>query len=260
MGTLIAIANRKGGSGKTTTAVHMAAGLTDAGARVLLVDADPQSHATLWLGMRDKDNRTRGLYELLTDESTPPLSLISRKTGGPDLLAGSGELTRYEAENSHKKGAAYELARRIAPFIENYDFIIFDTPPTVGLLMVSVLTAVHGVFITLPMYFLSMEGLAEMVRLLYKINASGNKALRLRGIIPVMYDRRLKISENIRGEIRQVFGANTLMTPIRASVKLAEAPGFQKTIYEYDSENPAAEDYRLLCRTVLKMSKKEDKT
>lgn len=254
MGKLIAIANRKGGSGKTTTAVHVAAGIAEIGAKVLLVDADPQSHATLWFGMRDEQNRTPGLYTLLSDDKVSPNSLTIKVSDRLDLLAGSSELTRYEAENSHRRGAAYELARRIAPFIAPYDFVIFDTPPTVGLLMISVLTAVQWVFITLPMQFLAMEGLAEMVRLLYKINASGNKSLRLKGIIPVSYDRRLKVAESVKSEIRKVFGSKFLLTSVRASVKLTEAPGFKQTIFEYAGNSGAAEDYRLLSRQIYEMA------
>ncbi len=255
MTRLIAFVNRKGGSGKTTTAVHVSAGLADLDCRVLLVDVDPQAHASLWFGLSCREKLDQGLYRLLQGKENSPLSLV-KKTGvnNLDLLPGGFGLTEYEAENSHKRGAVYDLARLIAPFFNHYDYLVFDTPPTVGLLMVSVLTATRWIIIPLPMQFLAMEGLAEMVRLLYKINASGNKGLRLKGIIPVMHDKRLKISANIKKEIIKVFGDKILLPAIRPTVKLAEAPSFQQTIFDYAPACTAALDYRRLVKKIKELN------
>ncbi len=254
MARLIAFANRKGGSGKTTAAVHVAAGLADLDCRVLLIDVDPQAHAGLWFGISSRENRGRGLYRLLTAEEKSPLSLVAKTgRGNLDVLAGGPGLTEYEAENSHKRGAVYELARLIAPYFAHYDYLIFDTPPTVGLLMLSVLTATRWILLPLPMQFLAMEGLAEMVRLLYKINASGNKSLRLKGIIPVMYDKRLKISSNIQKEVARVFGDKILLPGVRPTVKLAEAPSFKQTVFEYAPACTAALDYRRLAKHIKEL-------
>ena len=119
--------------------------------------------------------------------------------------------------------------------------------------MISVLTATRWILLPLPMQFLAMEGLAEMVRLLYKINASGNKSLRLKGIIPVMYDKRLKISANIQKEITKVFGDSIILPAIRPTVKLAEAPSFKQTVFEYAPSCTASRDYRQLAKTIKEL-------
>lgn len=264
MARVIAVANRKGGSGKTTVAVHIATGLAGSGVRVLLVDADPQGHATLWLagGTIDPGARAEskilneaGLYTLLTSQADP-LSLIwsvERKSFHLDLLAGNANLVRYESERSSRRGEAHLMAHRLRSYHDRYDYIIIDTPPTMGLMMIAALMASQWVFIPLPMQFLALEGLEEMVRILTKINRTGNHNLRLRGIIPVFYDRRLRIAADIRRRVAAMLGRDIFLPPIRNSVKLAEAPGYGESVFDYAPETPVTTDWRAVVQVIQAM-------
>lgn len=268
MGKVIAVANRKGGSGKTSTAVHLASGLAVSGRRVLLVDADPQAHASMWLSEggtvqgRSAVNSMSGdlgLYALLTSESDlhAVAETVSVAGAALDVLKASPYLVRYETERSSRRGEAHVMSRCLAPYLEDYDFVILDTPPTVGLLLISALTAAQWVFIPLPMQYLALEGLEEMIHLLARIRGGGNSKLTLKGVIPMFHDQRLRISADVKKSVVKLLGRDIFLPSVRSSVKLAEAPGFGKTIFEYAPSSPVAHDWKAVIKAVSRMTVQE---
>jgi len=241
MTKFLAFSNQKGGSGKTTTAVHVAAGLAILGKKVLLIDCDPQAHATLWL-VRDNE-RDKGLYEVLIDQVSVNESLSNTYVKGLSLLSASRKLSEFEVEYTKKPGAAHILKKRLSSCVSQFDCVVFDTPPYLGLLLVSVLMATRFVFVTLPLQVLAMEGLSELVGLIKKINYKANNGLELKGIIPVMFNKNLVSSRRLLKEIISLYGERLLYPFVRQNVKLSEAPGIRKLIYDYVPDSHGAVDY-----------------
>ena len=249
MTRFIVFANRKGGCGKTTTAVNVSHALAEKGRRVLLLDVDPQSHAGLSLGFSIEDRLT-GICELL-DGSTGLKNVIhDTRIKNLKIVPSARELSRFEIDFSPKKGSETILAERILKDIEEFDYLLFDPPPTIGLLTVSCLVAAKEVFIPLPMQFLAMEGLAEMMRLIYSINAAWNPDLRLCGIIPTFFNMQTRIAKEIHSELQKNFGKDKIMPSIRNNVSLSEAPGHGKTVLEYAPKSHGADDYRDLANHI----------
>ncbi len=241
MTNFLAFSNRKGGSGKTTTAVHVAAGLALMGNRVLLVDCDPQAHATLWL-VRNNDN-SRGLYEVLTNKLHLEESLSNTYIKGLHILSASRKLSEFEVKYTRESGAAHILKKCLLCCTSQFDYIIFDTPPYLGLLLVSALMATQFVFVTLPLQALAMEGLKDIVYLINKIAHKTNNGLELRGIIPVMFNKNLLSSRKLLKEIISVYGDKLLYPFVRQNIRLAEAPAIHKLIYDYVPNSNGAVDY-----------------
>ena len=247
----IAFCNRKGGSGKTTTAVHVAAGLSLLGRRVLLVDADPQGHATLWFyGNRDVGP---GLYEILCNGNDTLASTQKTETQRLYLLPSSRKLMDFEADFIKKPGAAHLLKKALSKCESNFEYIIFDTPPYLGLLMLSVLMASSRVFITLPLNVLALDGLNEMLGLIEQLNNKTRNGPKFQGIIPVMYNRHLKSQNLLLKKLKKHFGKGSLFPLIRQNIRLAEAPEVNKHIYSFAPGSNGAHDYWCLSKAINKM-------
>jgi len=247
MPDIIAFCNRKGGSGKTTTAVHVAGGLCRMGQQVLLVDCDPQAHASLWL-LGAKQPATN-IMQVLTGEVSLSDAIYDTMQKGLSILPSHNNLSEFEARYTRKKGAAFILKNSLDNVVEQFDYIIFDTPPYIGLMLVSVLTCCQSVFVTVPLQFLALDGLFEITNLVKRIGARANPMLSLEGIIPVMFDRRLKSSWLHLKELKAKFG-RTIYPEIRQNIKLAEAPARFSLVYDYAPGSNGAHDYIRLTKAI----------
>lgn len=248
MTRFIVFANRKGGCGKTTTAVNVAHALAMKGKNVLLLDADPQAHTTISLGIA-ADTRVPGMYHLLKDEADVKDVITETHLKQVSLIPSSRYLLSYETESGSRENRITCLSDKLSG-IGSFDYLIFDPPPTAGILTLSVLAAAREVFIPMQMSFLNLEGLAEMVRLIYDIRAAWNSDLALAGIIPTFFNRNTRIAKEISDDIAAHFGSDKLFPGIRMNISLTEAPGHGQTIFEYAPESAGAADYKELANEI----------
>lgn len=255
MARTIAIANRKGGSGKTTTTINLADGLARQGQRVLVLDADSQAQATISCGILPFQLNA-SIYELLHRVANGQKvweaidDIIIRKQKLFDLLPARPDLSALEIEASNMPNGRGLMQDLIIELDAVYDYILLDLPPSLGLITVNGLVAADDLIIPMEPSFLSMDGLAQMTGILYKINAELNPKLSLLGILPVKCDVRTNLARSVLTEIRQNFGEKRLLPPIRNDIKLAEAPSFGKTIFEYAPQCRGAEDYAALVKMI----------
>jgi len=235
----IALVNQKGGVGKTTTAINLAAYLARTGRRVLLVDLDPQMNATSGLGVRPR----RGVYQLLQGE---PLEALVHPVDGFHLLPATPDLV----------GATVELAETPLALAEalgdgGYDFTLLDVPPSLSSLTLNALGAAQGVLVPVQAEYYALEGVAGLLATLDEVRNRFNPALRLLGILITMYDGRTLLSQQVEGELRAHFGEKVFWTVIPRNVRLAEAPSFGRTIAQHAPTSPGAHAYRRLAEEVI---------
>ncbi len=249
----LAFVNRKGGCGKTTTAVNVAHALVIRGRQVLLVDMDPQAHTTLSLGI-SPDSLPASVCDLLSGEISHDQVVVQTHIPGLSLIPSSRNLTRMENQPASCRITETALAEHLPLHTRYTDYVVIDLPPVVNMLFISALVAAREVYIPMPMHFLAMEGLAEMMRLIYMVNARWNPRLRLQGIIPTFFNKNTRIAREICQEIIQNFGKDKLMPGIRMNVSLAEAPGTGTTIFEYAPKSIGAMDYDLLVNRIEMLS------
>lgn len=256
MASTIALANRKGGSGKTTSTVNLADGLARKGKKVLVVDADSQAQATISCGiLPHKLNMT--LYSLahMTLKEGPCKDTVMNticQTGKRfDLIPAKPDLSALEIELAGVTGRESLLRDIILEVASDYDYILIDLPPSIGLITVNGLVAADWLVIPMEPTFLSMDGLAQMMGILYRINAELNPQLRLMGIMPIKTDLRTNLAKNVVDEIVHNFGGDKLLPSIRNDVKLAEAPSFGRTIFEYAPKCRGASDYKSVVDVIL---------
>lgn len=257
MAVTIALANRKGGSGKTTSTINLADGLARNGKKVLVVDADSQAQATISCGVLPF-RLTASLYELLhmagTDQGRLGESISAIMIKGDrlfDLIPARPDLSAWEIEAAKWPDCKSVLRDLLLELEADYDYILLDLPPSLGLITVNGLVAAEELIIPIEPTFLSMDGLAQMTSILYKINAELNPDLKLLGILPIKCDLRTNLARSVIEEIRQNFGPQRLLPPIRNDIKLAEAPSFGKTVFEYAPGCRGAEDYTQVVNLIL---------
>lgn len=255
-GRIYCFANQKGGVGKTTTAVNLAAYLAAGGMRVLLVDADSQANATSSLGV-DKVNVEPSLYDVLIGQvdASAAVTSIDRPAykGCLSLLPSSVDLAGAEVElASQRQGEReFKLKRALEPLRGHYDYILVDCPPSLGLLTLNALTASDGVIITLQCEYLALEGLTQLLSTISLVLKSLNKRLRIVGIVMTMYDSRTNLSAQVVQEVRSHFPNEVLQTLVPRSVRLSEAPSYGLSILEYDPNSRGAVAYSTLAREVM---------
>jgi chromosome partitioning protein len=250
-GISFALVNNKGGVGKTTSAVNLAAGLAAEGRRVLLADLDAQGSASLSLGLSRADLQP-GTAEVVLDGRPIRDAIRPSSVAGLDILPGSMKLASADLALFDVKGREAVLRAALSPIRADYDFAVLDCPPSLGLLTVNALTAADFFIIPLTPDYLALEGLVNLMEAVERIRAGIGKTAAPLGILLTLCDNRLNVTGEIAGMIRKHYGRLVLKTDIRGNVRLKEAPSFGKTIFDYDARSAGAEDYRGLTREILR--------
>lgn len=245
---IIAIANQKGGCAKTTTVVNLAACLAENGFKVLVIDLDPQANATQWLSPQQD---LAGSLGLLTTK-TPIEDLISEtSTPGVHLIAGSQSLTTVDKALAGELGAEFTLKRRLIGIQPNqWDFILIDTPPTLGLVTVNALSFTKELLIPVTTHIMTLSGVAQLMQKTADIREILNPDLKLVGLLPSRVDLRTKHSKEVLDMLLEEFNEKVLKSIIRENIRLAEAPSFQENILVYDKNSTAASDFRALAKEI----------
>ena len=246
MSKVISISNHKGGVGKTTSAINIGAGLNRLGKKVLLIDLDPQANLSQSLGLINQDKNIygaiRGEYKLQPVEVLKGLSVV------PSTL----DLSGAEVELSGEAGREYILKELIDPIKKQYDYVIIDSPPSLGLLTINSFTASDEVFIPLQAQYLALQGLTKLVEVIDKIKKRLNKNLKVGGVFITQYDSRKILNRDVVDTIKGHFKNDVFKTKIRDNVALAEAPTQGTDIFRYQAKSKGAEDYLALCKEIIK--------
>ncbi len=255
MGRIIAIANQKGGVGKTTTAINLSASLALSEQRTLLIDCDPQGNTTAGIGF-PKDPARRTLYNALI--LGEPLEKIILKTQieGLDLLPADKNLVGAEVELVSAETREYQLKKLLEQVKDAYTYIILDCPPALGLLTLNALTAADSVLVPIQCEYLALEGVSELLDTLMRIRRTLNPNLAVEGIVLTMYDERTTLSKQVASDLRSFFGAQVFESVIPRNVRLAEAPSHGKPIHFYDIHSRGAEAYINLAKEVISNGQK----
>jgi chromosome partitioning protein len=248
MTKIVALANQKGGVGKTTTAINLGASVAACERRVLLVDLDPQSNATSGIGVSDADP---SMYDVLIENM--PLRDIIRPTEIPTLhiAPSSTDLVGAEVELRDAIGREYYLKRVLEPVAADYDYILIDSPPSLGLLTVNGLTAANSVLVPLQAEYFALEGVTQLLATIDRVRGAVNAALEIEGIVLTMYDERVNLARQVAEEVRNHFGEKVYKTVIPRNIRLSEAPSFGKPIILYDIRSRGSEAYVSLAREFI---------
>ena len=253
MGKIISLLNHKGGVGKTTSAINIGAGLVELGKRVLLIDLDPQANLSLSLGIPRQPNT---IYEALRGESELEPFTIRENL---DVVMSTLDLSGAEMELINEAGREYILKELFEPIKDDYDFIIIDCPPSLGLLTLNALGASDYVYIPLQTQFLALQGLAKIKQVIDKVKFRLNKNLEIGGVIATMYDSRKILNRDVVETIKKYFGEKVFDTLIRDNVSLAEAPSQRQDIFNYSRSSIGAQDYMNLCQEILQRIEADNK-
>jgi chromosome partitioning protein len=250
---IVAIANQKGGVGKTTTAVNLGAALAESGKRILIVDLDPQANATSSFGLQGVEDVS--LYEPLLGEASITEKILPTRREGLFIVPADLDMAGAEVEIARMPNHLTRLAETLKPLHtdQTFDFVFLDCPPSLGILMSNALAAADELLTPIQCEYFALEGLVKIVRLIEQVLDSGaNERLELGGIVMTMFDARTNLSQQVVADVRKHFGERVYETVIPRSVRLSEAPSFGKSILEYASSGPAARAYRALAREFMK--------
>lgn len=250
MGKIIAIANQKGGVGKTTTSVNLAASLGVLEKKVLLIDADPQANSTSGLGI-NVDTVEIGTYQLLEHTNTAKEAIIQTNTPNLDIIPAHIDLVAIEIELVDKEAREYMLKKALKAIKNDYDFIIIDCAPSLGLLTLNALTAADAVIIPIQCEYFALEGLGKLLNTIKSVQKIHNAELDIEGLLLTMYDSRLRLSNQVVEEVQKHFNDMVFKTIIQRNIKLSEAPSYGENIIDYDASSKGAENYLSLAKEVI---------
>lgn len=250
MGKIIAVANQKGGVGKTTTAVNLAACLGVLEKKVLLIDSDPQANASSGLGV-DIDNIKLGTYQLLEHNCSAEDAILKTSAPNVDLIAAHIDLVAIEIELIDFEEREYMLLKAVQPIKEQYDYILIDCAPSLGLLTLNALTASDSVIIPIQCEYFALEGLGKLLNTIKSVQKVHNKNLDIEGLLLTMYDSRLRLSNQVVEEVQNHFNDMVFKTIIQRNVRLGEAPSYGESIINYDVNSKGASNYLSLAQEIL---------
>ena len=249
MGRIVAIANQKGGVGKTTTAINLGSSLAAAEVSTLVVDVDPQANLTSGLGLRSK-SQNGSIYDALIEEK--PVTIVDTSLEHLKAITSERNLTGAEIELVGESRREFRLKDVLAPVVSNYDYVLIDCPPSLGLLTVNALVAADSVLIPLQCEFFALEGVSELMSTVERIQQSFNPGLTIEGILLTMYDERTNLSTQVIDDVRKHFRGAVFESVVPRNVRLAEAPSHGQPILLYDIRSKGAEAYLSLTKEILK--------
>ena len=252
MARVITIANQKGGVGKTTTAVNLAASLAAAEQRTLLIDADPQANATSGVGL-ERGSLSASLYDAIMDDFS--INAVAKRGvnfSSLDVIPASEDLVGAEIELVNRNGRESVMRRTLAPVRDNYDYVLIDCPPSLGLLTLNMLTAADSVLIPIQCEYYALEGLSQLLNTVKLVQQNFNAQLAIEGVLLTMYDARLNLSRQVAAEAQEYFGPQMFRSVIPRNVRLAEAPSFGRPILLYDVQSIGAKSYMALAQEVIR--------
>jgi chromosome partitioning protein len=254
MGKIIALANQKGGVGKTTTTINLAASLAALDKEVLVVDADPQANASSGLGV---DVRTieRSIYECIIEKTDPTGAIVRTEVPHLSIIPSHIDLVGAEIEMLNFKNREKVLKEVLAPVKGDYDFILIDCSPSLGLITVNALTAVDSVIIPVQCEYFALEGIGKLLNTIKIIKSKLNPSLEIEGFVLTMYDSRLRLSNQIYDEVRKHFGDLVFATVVHRNIKLSEAPSYGQPVLIYDPESKGALSHMQLAKEIIEKNK-----
>lgn len=250
---IIAIANQKGGVGKTTTAINLGAALAKAKRSILLVDIDPQGNASTGLGVSGK-NRDVTTYDFMVGDASPAEAIQLTKVNNLSIIPATIDLSSADIElisNEKRSFLLHDALRQPAIDTFSFDYILIDCPPSLNLLTVNAMVAAHSVIVPLQSEFFALEGLSQLMLTLREVRQTANPGLRIEGVVLTMYDRRNNLSQQVEADVRQTLGELVFRTVIPRNVRLSEAPSFAMPVLEYDPNSIGAEAYLKLAAELI---------
>ncbi|MBB3994131.1 chromosome partitioning protein [Sulfitobacter undariae] len=258
---IIAIANQKGGVGKTTTTINLAAALAEKGQRVLVIDLDPQGNASTGLGI-DLEDREFTTYELLLEDIDLNDVILKTPTENLFIVPATVDLSSADLEllsNEKRSFLLHDALRQTQMDSFNFDYILIDCPPSLNLLTVNAMIGAHSVLVPLQSEFFALEGLSQLMLTIREVRQSGNKDLRIEGIVLTMYDRRNNLSQQVEKDARDNLGDLVFKTMVPRNVRVSEAPSFAMPVLAYDSQSKGAQAYRDLATELMKNNQTVEK-